>query len=542
MTRRINAGFVPMIALLGLATVAIPAQAQFANGGTGVYRNNILWFDWGSAPNTIPNTGVTVTNTLDVAGRSLSVTCSLTAISGSGPNPDLQVYQPGTYFEDSLDNLYNIGGGGGANSMDIGLLTRGDGQEATFTYSCSAALGGMSYPLDGLVFADAETTSQGEFIRLTAPAGATIRAIERFREPGCNTGYNVNVTGSTYQFSTLPPNTCFGIGSSNNAVGVFFIDNATAATITIKGGGKQAIALGVFLSVADFGDAPASYGVASHLPQSTWGGGTLAAGNTDIFASGFTLATSAQPVGARLGATVDTEPASQFSSDARGDDQNASDDEDGVAVVPELRAGTASTAYSVVVACVGTAPTAGWIDFDQNGTFDADERSATTACAAGAATLSWTVPNDIVAGPSFLRVRTALAAADIAVATGFAATGEVEDHPFPIRAVADLAISKTSSSNPVTADGTAVYTIIVNNNGPSSADNAVVSDDWTTQPGLDCASGTASCVASGTSGTQCPTSASVTPAGLQSGLPIPVFPSGGVVTFTLQCVVTATGF
>jgi hypothetical protein len=82
---------------------------------------------------------------------------------------------------------------------------------------------------------------------------------------------------------------------------------------------------------------------------------------------------------------------------------------------------------------------------------------------------------------------------------------------------------------------------VATNNGPSAANNAIVSDDWTTVPGLDCSTGTATCAASGTAGTQCPAPASVTPAALQAGLAIPVFPNGGIVTFTLQCTVTATG-
>jgi uncharacterized repeat protein (TIGR01451 family) len=109
------------------------------------------------------------------------------------------------------------------------------------------------------------------------------------------------------------------------------------------------------------------------------------------------------------------------------------------------------------------------------------------------------------------------------------------------RASANLSITKASTTTPVTAGGTITYSIVATNNGPSAANNAIVSDDWTTVPGLDCSTGTATCAASGTGGTQCPAPASVTPAALQAGLAIPVFPNGGIVTFTLQCTVTASG-
>ena len=110
-------------------------------------------------------------------------------------------------------------------------------------------------------------------------------------------------------------------------------------------------------------------------------------------------------------------------------------------------------------------------------------------------------------------------------------------------ATANLSITKASTTSPVTAGGAITYTIVATNNGPSAADNATVSDDWTTLPGLDCSTatgnGATSCAASGTAGTQCP--ATVTPELLQAGVLVPVFPSGGILTFTLQCRVAATG-
>ena len=107
----------------------------------------------------------------------------------------------------------------------------------------------------------------------------------------------------------------------------------------------------------------------------------------------------------------------------------------------------------------------------------------------------------------------------------------------------NLSITKTSTTSPVASGGTITYSIVATNNGPSAAPNAIVSENWTALPGLDCSTatggGTATCAASGTAGTQCP--ATVTPELLKDGLTIPVFPNGGIVTFTLQCRVTATG-
>lgn len=104
---------------------------------------------------------------------------------------------------------------------------------------------------------------------------------------------------------------------------------------------------------------------------------------------------------------------------------------------------------------------------------------------------------------------------------------------------ADLRIEKTNPDTEVESGASTTYTITVTNDGPDAADGAVVSDDWTTIPGLDCSAGPLTCTASGTAGTQCP--AAVTPAQLQAGVAIPVLPNGGVATFALTCEVTATG-
>lgn len=437
---------------MGLLMTAMPSHAQYATGGNGQYRGQIYWFDWGGAGTNIPQAGTTITNTITVSGQALAITCTLSGISGNGTDPDLALYQPGNYFEDGLDDLYNIGGAGAPNTMDIGLRNRtvGAGRQATFTYSCSATLAGSPFVLDGLVFADAETTNVNEFIRTTLPAGTAMRVIERYRGSNCSTGYNVNLTGSTYTFTSLPPYTCVVAGQTEpqqaNAMGVYFIDNTSAltsmsATITIgSDSGNEAVALGVLMNTADYGDAPGSYGTAAHIVQRTWSGGTLPAGDTNIFSSSFSLGTVQPPVTALLGSLADVESSVLAGAGATGDDSNGTDDEDGVnvAALAPLSAISGGSSYSVPVSCVGTAPVAGWIDFDRNGVFDADERSATATCSGGGANLTWTVNADVTAGQSYLRVRTAVNAAEIANPTGLASSGETEDYAIVIAAAADF--------------------------------------------------------------------------------------------------------
>ena len=80
---------------------------------------------------------------------------------------------------------------------------------------------------------------------------------------------------------------------------------------------------------------------------------------------------------------------------------------------------------------------------------------------------------------------------------------------------------------------------VFSNNGPAAASRAVMRDN--PGVGLDCMrpSTTAACTAAG--GASCP-AATVPVAALisSSGIAIPVFPNGGVVTLIMQCTVTAS--
>jgi len=108
---------------------------------------------------------------------------------------------------------------------------------------------------------------------------------------------------------------------------------------------------------------------------------------------------------------------------------------------------------------------------------------------------------------------------------------------------ANLSISKTNTpalgpndqaGDTVTSGTPTTYTIVVRNDGPNAANNAVVRDP--VAAGLSCTTDP-TCSATGAS---CPISLSIN--SLQNaGLVIPSLPSAGVVTFTLTCTVTATG-
>lgn len=100
-----------------------------------------------------------------------------------------------------------------------------------------------------------------------------------------------------------------------------------------------------------------------------------------------------------------------------------------------------------------------------------------------------------------------------------------------------LTVAKDNGSSTVTTGTTTTYTITVANQGPASADGAVVSD--TPDAGLSSCS-VVSCSASGGDPVAtCP----ATPADLLApgGVVLPSLPSGGSVVFGVRCSVTASG-
>jgi uncharacterized repeat protein (TIGR01451 family) len=98
---------------------------------------------------------------------------------------------------------------------------------------------------------------------------------------------------------------------------------------------------------------------------------------------------------------------------------------------------------------------------------------------------------------------------------------------------ADLAIAKGGPTR-VVSNGVLVYTLVVRNNGPASANGAVVTDPAVPNFAV---SGVSCGMASG--GAVCPVSPTVPQ--LQAGLAIPVLPSGGSVTLTLTGFASASG-
>lgn len=445
------ASLAPGVVLGAALLLPTIAHAQFATGGSGLHRDRIFWVDWGTNGENV-FAGKSITRGFNIgtpasADNRLDITCRLSNAVVTRGSGGLFVYAPGDWRGDGLDELYNIGGNdpgdgvgtdGNPNALTVGLRTNA-GSTVEFDFDCSATLGGAPFPLNGLVFADAEASGPGEFVSARLSNGGILRVIDQISQCGATT--NVAVLAGPPQEAQLGNAAahCQDAGNPPLQRGgpalVGFIDGATSARVIAHGGGVSAVAVGAVIEL-EFSEAiPASYGTATHVLNANWTGG-LATTGVD-YTNPANLATLVY--GTRLGATL--VPDQDANGAVGGADVDALPKTTGplgggYAGVPQPM-GPAGTTYTIAdVACSGPASVAGWIDFNGNGAFDTGERSAIAACGAGSGSvdLSWTIPapGTVPQATSHLRIRIAPDAAALANASDIAIGGEVEDYRLTI--------------------------------------------------------------------------------------------------------------
>jgi LPXTG-motif cell wall-anchored protein len=172
----------------------------------------------------------------------------------------------------------------------------------------------------------------------------------------------------------------------------------------------------------DFSNAPVSYGNASHVLSDVSLGASATADDPDV------------------------------TTTAAG--RNPADVNNANPVFPPLTPASGGSTYTVNVPVTGGASAstlAGWIDLNNNGTFDAGER-ATVAVPAGARTaaLAWTVPTgaNLVAAATNARLRIGYDATQVGAPTGMADSGEVEDYPITIAAASPTTPAAGAEASP----------------------------------------------------------------------------------------------
>jgi len=168
----------------------------------------------------------------------------------------------------------------------------------------------------------------------------------------------------------------------------------------------------------DYGDAPESYGVASHV----------------------------QTAGLQLGSLWDFESASQFSATAQGDDNLGVDDEDGVELTRPLVRGSSENRVRVVATNSTGQPVYlnAWLDSNKNGIFEESELIFDDRLvSSGTQLLTFSIPATAQLGNTFARFRYSLQ--NNLGPSGESTSGEVEDYQFEIVGSFSLAVDDTAS-------------------------------------------------------------------------------------------------
>ncbi|MBI1336330.1 MAG: hypothetical protein GC164_05145 [Phycisphaera sp.] len=127
----------------------------------------------------------------------------------------------------------------------------------------------------------------------------------------------------------------------------------------------------------------------------------------------------------RLGTNIDEELEGLATGAALGDDNNNTDDEDGVTFLSSIKAGQNAT---IRVNASATAYLNAWIDFNDDGDFTDEGEQVFTdlSLASGNNDLQFAVPDSVSDGSTFARFR--LSTVKGLAPTGFAPNGEVEDY------------------------------------------------------------------------------------------------------------------
>ena len=181
-----------------------------------------------------------------------------------------------------------------------------------------------------------------------------------------------------------------------------------------------------YVQAFDYGDAPSSYGEAVHEINLVQSGGSY---QNYIY----------------LGSRVDQESSNQASDDGLGDENNDTDDEDGV-VFPSLIPGNQVTIpVDVTVEDSGFGYLYGWIDWNRDGDFEDEGESIVPQYTYifGTSTIDVVVdvPVSASVGQTFARFRAGAGNPTLSP-SGFNAYGEVEDYMVTIASVLPMELTR----------------------------------------------------------------------------------------------------
>jgi preprotein translocase subunit SecB len=407
-----------------------------SNGEVEDYQLTVTGVDYGDAPDTGAGTGTgnyETTNKTGTANDGASHTIVSGLSLGSTVDADLGTLQNSTATADDTN---------GTDDEDGVTLTSIRTDNGTYSVTVDVnnttaiaanLLGWIDFNQDG-IFQTTEAASTIETV--AANSGATTKTLTWSSLPS---DIKAGTTYARFRLSTDTLTT----SSSTGALGNGEVEDYQ---LTVTG--------------VDYGDAPdTGPGTEAGNYETTNKTGTANDGPSHTIVSGLSL-----------GSTVDGDTGSLQDPTATADDttnNGSTDDEDGITSFSTLR--TDDGSYSVTVNVNNTlgsnAKLVGWIDFDQSGTFDADEAQIISNInTSGNQTLTWNgLPSDIKAGTTYTRFRLSTdAALTTSYSTGAATSGEVEDYQLTVTGVDYGDAPDTTAGN-----GSGDYTTTAANGGAS---------------------------------------------------------------------------
>ncbi|WP_018126668.1 GEVED domain-containing protein [Balneola vulgaris] len=282
----------------------------------------------------------------------------------------------------------------------------------------------------------------------------------------CTNSINLNYTNANTTLELQP--TVSGnsqCASSSNPIW-FRVTSTDVRRIEVRKVATQPDNIHVGIAIkADYGDAPNTY-------RTTYSSRTAS--------PAFHLLTNTGAGTVYFGTGVDGDGNGAPGANADGDDTETAaidggDDESGISSFPLLRA--SDQEYTVTISATTGARVGAWIDFNQNGFFDASEYTSAVA-SGGSATLRWSGLSGLSAGDTYARFRIATNASSVSTPYGFAIDGEVEDYKITIDepATPDLDLTKTVNNSTPTEGEEIVYTLSVTNPGTFMASGVKVTD------------------------------------------------------------------
>ncbi len=401
----------------------------YANSGTGKYKDRILFMDW---ENSALQDGIQEGDTVEFAIPASSCLASgkLTATFQNVDDPEsiasqTKPHDMKTWNGASFYTLYNTPGNGEAlYTPQVNPSNGGGEHHLTFDIVWNMVIDGETVAPDLFVFDPESTTYDQERLDFTTNGGAW-SVIENA------VGDAYIVAGLGTQAVQILKTETDNTNMQSQETGwspLLLTKGATQTSIalrTINGnGGLDSVAFAL-LAPCDRGDAPASYGDATHAFKET----PISPSKTEL---GLTFEAGTPYIGA-------IPPDSEFSQndvDAQADDLHydyydttRNDDEDGIQIEP-LSQG-ASRDVSVVVN--GQGYLQAWFDWNGDGDFDdAGEQVATDVSGTtGSITLGVSVPSDAKIGKTYARFR--YSSQQGIGSSGKAKDGEVEDVKFEIK-------------------------------------------------------------------------------------------------------------